>query len=74
LLPRLLDTLEFHFNNEKHQPIIDALASLTKHANSKGRAWNRRTNRAKLKIDWAFNRRAARRKFKYRVSFKRSRI
>jgi transposase len=40
---------------------------------SEVRAWNRRTNRAKLKIDWTFNRRAARRKFKYRVSFKRSR-
>ena len=37
------------------------------------RAWNRRTNRAKLKINWKFDRRAARRKFKYRVSFKRSR-
>ena len=36
-------------------------------------AWNRCTNRAKLKIDWTFDRRAARRKFKYRVSFKRSR-
>jgi len=37
------------------------------------RAWNRRTNRAKLKINWKFDRRAARRKFKYRVCFKRSR-
>jgi hypothetical protein len=36
------------------------------------RAWNRRTNRAKLKINWKFERRAARRKFKYRVPFKRS--
>ena len=37
------------------------------------RAWNRRTNRAKLKINWKFDRPAARRKFKYRVTFKRSR-
>jgi len=37
------------------------------------RAWNHRTNRARLKINWNFDRRAARRKFKYRVSFKRSR-
>ena len=36
-------------------------------------AWNRRTNRAKLKINWTFDRQKARRKFKYRVSFKRSR-
>jgi hypothetical protein len=36
------------------------------------RAWNRRTNRTKLKINWKFDRRAARRKFKYKVSFKRS--
>ena len=40
---------------------------------SEVRAWNRRANRAKLKIDWTFDRRAARRKFKYKVSFKRSR-
>jgi hypothetical protein len=37
------------------------------------RAWNLRTNRAKKTINWNFDRRAARRKFKYRVSFKRSR-
>jgi len=36
-------------------------------------AWNRRTNRDKLKINWTFDRQAARRKFKYKVSFKRSR-
>jgi transposase len=40
---------------------------------SEVRAWNRRANRAKLKINWTFDRRAARRKFKYKVSFKRSR-
>ena len=40
---------------------------------SEVRAWNRRVNRAKLKIDWTFDRRAARQKFKYRLSFKRSR-
>jgi hypothetical protein len=37
------------------------------------RAWNRRINRAGTKINWKFNRRAARRKFGYRKnSFKRS--
>ena len=37
------------------------------------RAWNRRVNRARVKINWKFNRRAARRKFGYKQnSFKRS--
>ena len=37
------------------------------------RAWNRRTNRAGTKINWQFDRRAARRKFHYKKhSFKRS--
>ena len=37
------------------------------------RAWNRRINRAGTKINWKFDRRAARRKFGYRKnSFKRS--
>ena len=37
------------------------------------RAWNRRINRAGTKIDWKFDRQAARRKFGYRKnSFKRS--
>ena len=37
------------------------------------RAWNRRVNRARTKINWKFDRRAARRKFGYkRKSFKRS--
>jgi transposase len=37
------------------------------------RAWNRRVNRARVKINWKFNRRAARRKFGYKKnSFKRS--
>jgi len=37
------------------------------------RAWNRRMNRDKIKIDWKFDRRTARRKFGYkRQSFKRS--
>jgi hypothetical protein len=36
-------------------------------------AWNRRMNRARTKINWKFDRRAARRKFGYkRKSFKRS--
>ena len=35
------------------------------------RAWNRRVNRARIKINWNFNRRAARRKFRYKKnSFK----
>jgi DDE superfamily endonuclease len=37
------------------------------------RAWNRRTNRAKIKINWTFNRTAARKKFGYdKNSFMRS--
>ena len=37
------------------------------------RAWNRRVNRARLKIKWTFDRKAARKKFRYRKhSFKRS--
>ena len=37
------------------------------------RAWNRRVNRARIKINWQFDRRAARRKFGYKQnSFKRS--
>src|SRR5438270_1949278 len=39
---------------------------------AEARAWNRRTNRDRVKIDWKFDRRAARRKFGYkRNSFKR---
>jgi hypothetical protein len=37
------------------------------------RAWNRRMNRDRIKINWKFDRRAARRRFGYgRRSFKRS--
>jgi len=37
------------------------------------RAWNRRMNRDRIKIDWQFNRKAARRKFGYKcTSTKRS--
>jgi hypothetical protein len=37
------------------------------------RAWNRRMNRDRIRINWKFNRKAARRKFGYkRKSFKRS--
>jgi transposase len=37
------------------------------------RAWNRRTNRKQVKINWKFDRRAARRKFGYKWNaFKRS--
>jgi len=37
------------------------------------RAWNRRMNRDRIKINWKFDRKAARRKFGYkRNSFKRS--
>jgi hypothetical protein len=38
------------------------------------RGWNRRVNRARLKIKWTFDRKAARKKFRYRkYSVKRSR-
>jgi hypothetical protein len=41
---------------------------------SETRAWNRRMNRARIKINWRFNRGDARRKFGYkRSSFRRSR-
>jgi hypothetical protein len=37
------------------------------------RAWNRRMNRSRVRINWNFDRRAARRKFRYkRNSFRRS--
>ena len=36
------------------------------------KAWNRRTNRARVKINWKFDRKAARKKFGYKYSFKRS--
>jgi hypothetical protein len=36
------------------------------------RAWNLRTNRARVKINWRFDRKAARKKFGYKYSFKRS--
>ena len=37
------------------------------------KAWNRRVNRARVQINWKFDRRAARRKFRYkRKPFKRS--
>jgi hypothetical protein len=37
------------------------------------RAWNRRMNQKRVKINWRFDRKAARRKFGYkRQSFKRS--
>jgi hypothetical protein len=36
------------------------------------KAWNRRTNRARVKITWKFDRKAARKKFDYKYSFKRS--
>jgi hypothetical protein len=40
---------------------------------AEARAWNRRMNRDRVKIDWKFDRRAARRKFGYKgQSFKRS--
>ena len=38
-----------------------------------GRAWNRQMNRNRIKINWKFDRKAARRKFGYKTnSFKRS--
>jgi len=40
---------------------------------AEARAWNRRMNRGRVKIDWKFDRRAARRKFGYKCqSFTRS--
>jgi DDE superfamily endonuclease len=39
---------------------------------SKAKAWNRRTHRARVKINWKFDRKAARKKFEYKHSFKRS--
>ena len=36
------------------------------------KAWNRRINRARVKINWKFGRQAARQKFGYKYSFKRS--
>ena len=33
---------------------------------AEARAWNRRMNRARVKINWKFDRRAARRKFRYK--------
>jgi hypothetical protein len=37
------------------------------------KAWNRRMNRDRVEINWKFDRRAARRKFRYkRECFKRS--
>ena len=40
---------------------------------AEARAWNRRMNRDRVKIDWKFDRRAARRKFGYKCKpFKRS--
>ena len=48
---------------------IPALETLRQEA----QAWNRRMNRDRVKINWKFDRRAARRKFRYkRQSFKRS--
>jgi hypothetical protein len=42
---------------------------------AEARAWNRRMNRDRVKIDWKFDRRAARRKFGYKCqSFTRSKI
>jgi hypothetical protein len=36
------------------------------------KAWNRRVNRDRVKINWEFDRKAARKKFRYKYSFKRS--
>jgi hypothetical protein len=48
------------------------IASL-KNLKAEARAWNRRMNRDRVKIDWKFDRRAARRKFGYKCKhFKRS--
>jgi transposase len=39
---------------------------------AEARAWNRRVNRKHLKINWTFDRKKARRKFKYKYKIKRS--
>jgi hypothetical protein len=36
------------------------------------RAWNRRTNRNRVTINWTFDRKKARKKFKYKYKTKRS--
>ena len=47
--------------------------SRSEDAAPESRAWNRRMNRDRVKINWKFDRKAARRKFGYkRKSFKRS--
>ena len=40
--------------------------------NRQAKAWNRRVNRDRVKINWKFDRKAARKKFGYKYSFKRS--
>lgn len=35
MLIRLLDTLEFHYNNETHRPVLDALAIVKHYAGSR---------------------------------------
>ena len=47
---------------------IPTLTMLQRQAKS----WNRRTNRARVKLNWKFDRKAARKKFGYKYSFKRS--
>lgn len=39
---------------------------------AEARAWNRRVNRKRVKIDWTFDRKKARKKFKYKYTTKRS--
>lgn len=40
MLVRLLDTLEFRSNNERHRPVLDALAIVKKYAGSRLRAYS----------------------------------
>lgn len=39
---------------------------------AEARAWNRRVNRKRVKINWTFDRKKARKKFKYKYTIKRS--
>jgi hypothetical protein len=39
---------------------------------AEARAWNRRTNQKRVKINWTFDRKKARKKFKYKYKTKRS--
>jgi hypothetical protein len=41
---------------------------------AEARAWNRRTNRKRITINWTFDRKKARNKFKYKYNIKQSKL